>query len=338
MKKIILILIFIFPQALNAETLVLSYFIKNNNQTKWILWNPQSDKSRTYGIYDNISNIIFDNDESRVIYEKADGIYQDSWPNGNNEKVILRGLPLDEIKKRGWGFWWIDKNTNKFMRAYLEEVNESNQKEYNRLVEKHNFGFTRLGVLYICHLDELQKDGKWKSVTKRPTNAEAGDTLGFLVIDKFINVKGKSYRSYLDESTNLKMVHLKDKFKYLGEREKNNIYSVFNIKKEDINDVTCIEYLPLKNEAGITVKIEWGDSPHYVEPIAFCEENCKKVKILDDLNIDLGQLGISFREDYLLISEEYSGSDPYIYNVEDLKLIKHIPGATGAIWLKYQSF
>ena len=78
----LLILIFIFPQALNAETLILSYFIKDNNQTKWILWNPQSDKSRTYGIYDNISNIIFDNRESRVIYEKADGIYQDSWPNG----------------------------------------------------------------------------------------------------------------------------------------------------------------------------------------------------------------------------------------------------------------
>ncbi len=337
MKKIIFIfiLILIFPQVLNAETLILSYFIKENNQTKWILWNPQSDKSRTYGIYDNISNIIFDNEKSRVIYEKADGIYQDSWPNGNNEKLILRDLPIDEIKKRGWGFWWIDKNTNKFMRAYLEEVNESNQKEYDRLVEKYKFEFTWLGVLYICHLDELQKDSKWKSVTKRPTNAEAGDTLGFLVIDEFINVKGKSYTSYLDESTNLKAVHLKDKFKYLGEREKNNIYSIFNIKKEDINDFTYIEYLPLKNEVGIAVKIEFGDSPHYVEPVVFCQENCKKVKIIDDLSIDLGQLGISFREDYLLISEEYSGYDPYIYNVGNFKLIKNIPGAIGAIWLKY---
>jgi len=334
MEKIILIFLLIFPQALNAETLILSYFIKENNQTKWILWNPQSDKSRTFGIYDNISNIIFDNEKSRVIYEKADGVYQDSWPNGKSEKLIIRVLPIDEIKKRGWGFWWIDKNTNKFMRAYLEEVNESNQKEYDRLVEKYKFEFT-CGVLYICHLDELQKDSKWKNVIKRPTNAEAGDTLGFLVIDEFINVKGKSYTSYLDESTKLKAVHLKDKFKYLGEKEKNNIYSTFNIKKEDINDFKYIEYLPLKNDVGIAVKIEFGDSPHYVEPVVFCRENCRKVKIRDDLNIDPGQLGISFREDYLLISEEYSGSDPYIYNAGNFQLIKNIPGATGAIWLKY---
>ncbi len=335
MKKIIFIFIFIFPQALNAETLILSYFIKDNNQKKWILWNPQSDKSRTYGIYDNISNIIFDNDESRVIYERADGIYQDSWPNGNNEKLVLRDLPIDEIKKRGWGFWWLDKNTNKFMRAYLEEVNKSNQKEYDRLVAKYKFEFTWLGVLYICHLDELQKDGKWKNITKRPTNSEAGDTLGFRVIDEYIDKKGKSYSSYLDECTRLGAVNLKDKFDALGEKRKNKIYSVFNMKKEDVDDFSYIEYLPLKNGNGIAVKIEFGDTPHYFAPIAFCEKNCKKVKLTKDLNSGFDQINISFRKDYLLISKEYSGSDPYIYNVKKFSLIKNIPGAMNAVWLTH---
>jgi hypothetical protein len=93
------------------------------------------------------------------------------------------------------------------------------------------------------------------------------------------------------------------------------------MKKEDVDDFSYIEYLPLKNGNGIAVKIEFGDTPHYFAPIAFCEKNCKKVK--------------SFRKDYLLISKEYSGSDPYIYNVKKFSLIKNIPGAMNAVWLTH---
>lgn len=330
MKSIILILIFIIAQSLNAEIIVLSYFSRHNDQTKWMLWNPKSDETKTYGIYDNISNIIFDYEESRIVYEKSDGIYQDSWPDGNEEKLILEDLL---IEKEEWGFWWIDKKTNKFMRAYLEPVNESNQKEYDKLVKKYNFKFTWLGILYICHVDELQENGKWKTITKRPTNDEAGDTLGFSVIDEYIDRKGKSYSSYLDEATRFGRINLTDKFDELDGNGKNRIYSVFNIKKEDINDFSYIEYLPLKNNIGIAVKIEFGDTPHYFVPIAFCNKNCKKVKLIDDLNTDFNQINISFRKDYLLVSKEYSGTDPYIYSVKKTKLMRKIPGAISAIWL-----
>lgn len=310
-----------------AETKVLSYFIQNGNKWEWTFWNPADQENVIYTTLNDLpKNIIFCFDKKSVLYEQKDGIYENKWPEGRKEKLFTDTIP----KTDNDGFWWIDKTTNRIRTTYLMEVNDSNRQEFQMLNSSNLL--PDWGVEYICYVNELQEDGTWKNVAKKATKWEAGETPGYNVIsDLYENAEGVNYSAACEWN-----MEKYDYFKKLTDKAKAKLRSEFHDSFDD--NSSQIQYFPSKDlRNGIAIHTETGDTWHYMLPILFCKENCLSVRLVDDIELTsvTNQIGISFYNNFLLITEEYVCNCPYVYDRNTMKLIFHSRDAKNAAWIYF---
>jgi len=269
-------------------------------------------------------NVIWDTENSVFYYSMEDGqVASHSYAKSPDIIKKLGAIPGESFEL------WLDNKTGKLMAATMMDVKDQN---VTKVVKKDKTIYTYLfeGKKYVT--DDLNpwgmpkmalllelRDNKWKRLEIKPTNSEAGDTLGLAALQSYVNkqVSGIDMNKLLnvsvcnqDEDCSTESPIAK---KVLGKQADG-----FGQLKTKF---ATVFYFPLLE----------GDTIHPSSPVIFCKDKCEKP--LKFKEIKETQISLVLDDEYVMIGTEYTNGNPYIYNAKTGALILNLPKAEYAVWL-----
>jgi hypothetical protein len=187
----------------------------------------------------------------------------------------------------------------------------------------------------LVFVDDLM-DREWKSVSARATKCEAGDTPGFRVVseelqlpDQFIRLSdllnastcaGQACASGLPKWDATEELRIAKKLGYQGSLADAGLDGAGYLSIEE-------------GHAGLLFRMTFGDTPHYTPPVYFCNERCQEMVALPALE-ERPQLSATvIRPPYVLIADEWIGSNAVIYAYRDPAPVMEIDEAVYAVRL-----
>jgi hypothetical protein len=91
-------------------------------------------------------------------------------------------------------------------------------------------------------------------------------------------------------------------------------------------------YLPIEEgHAGLLFRMTFGDTPHFTHPVYFCSERCQEMVELPALKKRHQISATVIRSPYVLIADEWSGSNAVVYAHGDPTPVIEIDEAVYAV-------
>lgn len=271
------------------------------------------------------TNILFSKLEPSMTYVDGKVIYKLDFKNKiSKNKLAELPFELDEGER-----FLIGENKKLWVVKYvyfskLPTIKKSGKEYYvyGKEYPKEKYEYATLTELF-------EYNGKaWVSINLQE-NPSSDDNFE-IVIGALQNKKiSKDYNSFYDK---LKLGYCcrEDQLNVSETSLPNILKLVGSSKDAEMEEYT---YKPLNTEIGLLSKIVWGDTPHYVPPTYYCENECKKNKKLQIS--DFQQMGIHLNADgYLLIGEESSHAKVQVFSIKDTKPLKTFSKAVFATWLR----
>jgi hypothetical protein len=226
---------------------------------------------------------------------------------------------------------WLERDSKRLRIAYLVEVKDRNVLRktgkggtvYEVKFEGRRYEARDLpdwGLMFMAIVAELDGN-QWRRLEIKPSKSGAGDTPGVEVLSARVGRKelGVNLTARLEQAT------------CSGGSKELNCNSTDPAAKKLLGDVEGQGMLVTKNGTSFAFAIAFGDTNHAVAPVFFCRGNCARGSKVD---LDLeGQVGLSLSGDYLLITSEYHGENPHVYETGTGKRILALPDASSAVWL-----
>lgn len=260
------------------------------------------------------SNMIFDG--SSVYYTIDHVIYK---KEGQHQAKRIANLPHKDAKL------WLDPKKRGLRAIYLQELEQDKVEktaEGNMTVtfEGKTYSHFAMGMPAMAFAVSLE-NGLWRRLEVDFTSWGTGEASNVMVL--------KSYQE-IGHSAGIRIDTLSDKMTCLRAEGlqcglKRADHPPFqNEKLEDLG------LLNLQNKKTLYFNVVYGDSPHAAPPLFFCRQPCiKPKKIEKEFH---SQLGLAVKDRYLLITHEYDGNSPKIFDTETETLLQEIPQAISAVW------
>lgn len=224
-------------------------------------------------------------------------------PQGDKPAPVLLAKlpPLSELNQNPV---WVLSEKGTLRLALIEEISEKNitkkgEKSFvnykGKVLETDRF--LNVGTPAVITVLELNSQGKWDVLALEPTSTEAGDTLGFLAVEKWMKIKENSIslnESIQKESAvgwkecaSVQEKNCQDA-KFAQEKMKDpKISSLPKLKEAD--EVT---YFRVGDKEGLIIPLNYGDSPHFTAPLYYCTKNCQFTEAIEYSTEDT--IGLSF--------------------------------------------
>lgn len=266
------------------------------------------------------SHVIWNAAKARVIYVASDHVWIRSIDDAKAPATDLGKLPAGELQ----ALYLVAKTRNVRAATLVpvadKDVVTKGDKVSYRFEGKEIVaeGVPPWGVPYMALLFELDAKGAWKRVQVKPTKWEAGDTLGIDVLDMS------------DQATDVASLgaRLKEATCAGGKLDcsvdDKAVKKLVGADEESSAGIAKAGAVPF-----VAFKVMFGDSPHAVPPLFACNAvPCAKGT---KLNVSGDQLGISVDSGSVLVTEEYTGAAPVVFDASGMEIMR-LPRAKAAVW------
>ncbi len=274
--------------------------IKNGGFQNWtkLQWCPEPE------------NFIFDSARNRILFLQGDKYWTVEKKLGAEPKVLA-----DAFKSPGKGGFsktWIDEKTKRLSMAELSVVGDPQNVPSNETLKKtfpllqdtwmntheHTDGMPSVAV--VAQLDEA---GHWNILSEQRSGCCADLTPDFEPVREFIH-EDKGILSLQDLLRNASCnVQPCDTSKLKPSQETTDWIS----KTFETRNNESVGYTPMGANDGFIFKTDFGDSPHGVEPIYYCKNDCAERILLESPLTYIQQEALSPKAGFVIISQEYDG-------------------------------
>jgi hypothetical protein len=160
------------------------------------------------------------------------------------------------------------------------------------------------GTLNIAVVVEFSDGGAWKEIAAAPTKCEAGDTPCLDVLENYMKQPSDAISMRKSRQICARAgCQAPD-----GWKERTDIVKLLGYA-DDWEDAG---YRAFDDRRGMLFLLSWGDTPHAVAPVYYCENACATVTRLESPE---GPVSVAFSGPYALIAEEHTNEDPRVYLV-----------------------
>jgi hypothetical protein len=261
---------------------------------------------------------LWDTLNKSVSYILSDGTYKCNYLQKPSSDKIGDGVP----DNNEFGSAWVDSTTNKIRISYYisySELGNDQKKKYSELRTKTGY-LPAWGDSGIAFISEMDRDGKWNSITSAATKTAADLTPGLNVLDQNYIKENKnviSTQNLIMNSTCRQMAMKSDMVRYLDTTE----YRKYNIDQKTAGITTEFKLISINKKYDLIVAVFWGeaDSPHFTAPFYVVN------KLLNTSTVMKGtayyQAGIQVSKDYILFASEYENTFPKIFDLKTFDII-----------------
>jgi hypothetical protein len=144
--------------------------------------------------------MFWDTQEMRVYYVAGSRIFSSAYPQRHAAPYVIAALPPGDVQGM-----WVERASGRLRVVELEEIPDDaiTKGADGTLTYRLRDGSSVPGSDFpdgtpgVCTVLELSPNGKWIRIARRASTFEAGEALGFDVVNDFRHERGASQNSLL---------------------------------------------------------------------------------------------------------------------------------------------
>jgi len=311
----------------NAPTL--SYFQRDGLSYQWMLWRPGQEHAVVLlQAYSQPKNVFWDRAAARVYYTLEDKVYRARLDRMPSQSEQVGPLPDSVGEIRGL---WYERNTQRLRVVAMQAIAPADVLTKGGLRYRLPDGRTVAGANlpawgepFICTVLELGDDGRtWKMLARRATKDLAGETPGISVVDDLRHEWGASNDSLLASYTcgaGQCRTEVPANLIKLAQAQTTHKLSIEDVSMLSVNST----------RTAVLFETSSGDQLHMMPPVVLIAVDHRATLVLPER--ERKQLGLGIAQSYLLVADEWTGSQPMVIDLRTGKVQFQADG-WAAVWL-----
>jgi hypothetical protein len=309
---------------------ILSFFRPNGLGVAWLFWRADQDKEVTFRELATPAHLIFwEEKQSGVLYALGNTVFRAALNPIGAPAERAATLPNADGDVRAL---WRERGTRRLRIIAMQKIEPANVLVENGVTRYRLPDGTIIkglsepdwGTPFACSVLELQDDGAWKLIARRPTKDEAGDTPGISVVDDLRHELGASNRTLLASYTC-----------DAGQCRNDVPAELVARAAADVGRKLTDDDLSLLKLGGgkpsLLFGTVMGDQLHMVPPVMMISEEGATIARLPANG--RRQIGLGVDQDLLLLADERTGDRPLVAALRTGKIRFSAPDAATAAWI-----
>jgi hypothetical protein len=264
-------------------------------------------------------HVLFSEARDRVIYTAKGTVWIRPLSDTQARPTALGALPAGGVERL-----FVMKTTRNLRALALVRLDDGAEvrrgsRTVFRFEEKSldASGLMEPGLPAVAVLLELDGKGAWRRLKVAPTRTGAGESPGVSVLEP-----GERAPDVLSLDALLRRQWC------VGGLLDCDVDTPSLLKLTGAGERDSVGLTP-EGTPRLGFRVGFGDTPHAVPPVFLCEAGCEKGK---PLTVSPEQLGIEVSGGYALVTEEYSGNAPVVFDAKGKQVVS-LPAARAAVWL-----
>lgn len=292
---------------------------------------------------------VWDNETGIVYFITEKGVFKKSFRD-RYSPFITFASSLPKYAAGYFGSAWFDSKSGNLCVSYgltENEFSKAQRYKFDKLAKDSTTYLPDWGMNMFAVISELDENGKWSNRHEEITMGEACDTPGLEVLCDNISMK-KNTVSMISES---ELATFYGKILW-GLKEGENELDSVKLKKYrntfELTEEDRIFVLPINKQKSLYTIVSYiGSKPGYRLPIYLCDkqkgkpQQLIKVKTIpadsSNLNLYYEEMGISLKNDFILIANIHEEKTPYLFDRKSLKQIGSFSKSTNAFILEFKN-